>query len=187
MFARGKEYEVRNTHVAAFLREKISTSYIEIVVAAADDEWFVLALKLVYAVDGALLCKSLNFVANYIRKPVLALVFQWCKFKVEHAAHAACRLEFVGIVNEKVHCSVATHTQAGDEGFLWGEVEFLLHHWEKFALEEGSPLHLFRVGVVEVPAVVETIRANDSEVCPVADFLDVMFVAPILVASAPSV
>ena len=82
---------------------------------------------------------------------------------------------------------MAAHAQSCDEGVLWGKVESFLHHWEKLAPEEGSPLHLVGICVVKVPAVVETVGTNDSEVCSVADFLDVMFVAPILVAAAPSV
>ncbi len=82
---------------------------------------------------------------------------------------------------------MAAHTQTGNEGFIGNKIVFLFHLRVKFAPEEGSPLHFIRIRVVEVPAVVETVGSNDSEICSVGNLLNIVFLAPVGIATAPSV
>ena len=82
---------------------------------------------------------------------------------------------------------MAAHAKTCYEGGLSLQVVSLFHLRIELFIHKGPVLHLGRVYVVQIPAVVEAIGSNDAEACAVAYLLQVIFCAPIAPVSAPAV
>lgn len=82
---------------------------------------------------------------------------------------------------------MTTHAKSCDEGIFWNEGVFCFHLGIELFVEEFPPLHFRGVQIIKIPAIVKTIRTDNSETTAVAYLLEVIMGTPIFVASTPSV
>ena len=102
----------------------------------------------------------------------------------QDAAHGTGAPEALRMVQEQVHGTVAAHGQAVDERLFRRQTIAGVQRGPALLPEEAAPLHVFRLGVVQVPAFVEAVRADDAETGGVAHGLQVHVAAPVRIAAA---